>query len=448
MTSSRRRSPVSALTRRGVPIGRADITVAEAADAMTRARSSTLVVQCPGSVWGVVTDGDLRRRVIAAGLSTAAPVSAVASVPAVTVDAEVPVAEAAAVALAAGVRRLVVLDASGGVLGIALEQDLLSPALRAGTALRTAVERAASVDDLVEACGRLSSVTLSLNDSRVPSADVTAVRSSVVTATVRRAAELLGDDASTWLVSGSVARRESVPSSDVETARVGGPSPMGSDVHAVLERCGLAADPHHASAASPRFVRTVDEWSDAVAGWVADPYEDTGVVMLSLALDTRPVVPGGWTPAEPARAALADAAHSRLLMLREATTIKARVTLRDKLFRRADTMDVKAGILTPIVDIARWAGVSAGHDAVGTPARLEHGARAQVLSEDDAAVLAESFDVVQRIRLRHQCEALRDGRPVDDLVRPSDLTPLDRSLLDAAAREVAGVQRASAYLAR
>ncbi|MGB6182767.1 MAG: putative nucleotidyltransferase substrate binding domain-containing protein, partial [Rhodococcus sp. (in: high G+C Gram-positive bacteria)] len=272
-------------------------------------------------------------------------------------------------------------------------------------------------------------------------------------AALRRAAELVGDDASTWLVSGSVARREAVPSSDIETARVAAPGgASGSQVHALLERCGLAADSNNATAASRRFVRTREDWAASVEGWIADPYEDTGLVMVSLVLDAEPVVPGSWNPSSRAFAALSDAGRTRRLLLREATDNRPRVALRDRMFRRVDTVDVKAGILAPIVDIARWASVSAGGAYAGTSwrsttARLARGAQAGVLSEGDAAVLAESFDVVQRIRIRHQCDALRDGRPVDDLVHPSDLTPLDRSLLGTAAREVAGVVRASSFLA-
>ncbi|KQU07311.1 hypothetical protein ASG56_07235 [Rhodococcus sp. Leaf7] len=439
---------VGAVTRRGVPVCPSDVRVADAAAAMTRAHSHTAIVSYPDGSRGVLTDGDLRRRVVAAGLGSDVPLSAVASTPAVTVAADLPVRDAAGVALSAGVRRLVVLDAGGAVLGVVDDADLMSPALRPGIAVRAEIARAADADALIAACAQLTPIMVSLCDSRVPTSEVMMIRSVVVTAAVRRAAELLGDDASSWLVSGSVARRESALSSDVETARVAGDGgASGEKVHALLAQCGLIADPNNATAASRRFVRTREEWSTAVDGWARDPFEDTGLVMLSLALDARPVVPGSWGPASAAVSAMTDAPRSRTLLLREATENRPRVSMRDRMFRRAEVVDVKAGILAPIVDIARWAGVSAGYVGHSTLARLAAGADASVLSADDAAVLAESFEVVQRIRLRHQCDAVAAGDPVDDLVRPSELTPLDRSLVGTAAREVSGVVRASAYLA-
>jgi len=49
---------------------------------------------------------------------------------------------------------------------------------------------------------------------------------------------------------------------------------------------------------------------------------------------------------------------------------------------RSGTLDIKRGGLLPVVDIARWAGVSAGVTSASTPERLRAGREAGVLHEE------------------------------------------------------------------
>jgi CBS domain-containing protein len=85
-----------------------------------------------------------------------------------------------------------------------------------------------------------------------------------------------------WLALGSQARREALPSSDVDSAIVWFGSPGDPDVHArlqavgrtvvsELEACGLRADEHGATASDARFVRSLDSWKRAVRSWIDDP---------------------------------------------------------------------------------------------------------------------------------------------------------------------------------
>jgi CBS domain-containing protein len=99
----------------------------------------------------------------------------------------------------------------------------------------------------------------------------------------------------------------------------------------------------------------------------------------------------------------------------------------------------------PIVNIARWAGLAAGCADPSTTVRLRAAATSGILPDDDATMLAESFDVLAQIRLRHQCEQIERGEAPTDVLPLDSLTPLYRSLLASAVREIAGLQRKLAY---
>ncbi|MDI9915874.1 putative nucleotidyltransferase substrate binding domain-containing protein [Rhodococcus sp. IEGM 1379] len=429
-------------------------TAADAARAMTSASRRYVLVPLGDGRLGIFTDGDLRRRVVAAGLGTTTPIAEVMTTPVQTATADRLGADVLLDMLERGIRHLPILSERGDVLGVVEDADLFATATRSGFLLRGSISRAADADELVAATARIPELVVGLWRARIAALDVSAITSVIMDATVTRAAILLADSGSTWLSLGSIARREAMPSSDVDSALIwadGNPERQarelgyGNRVHALLERCGLPSDANGAIASSSRFARSESDWLRGLEGWLADPYADQGVVMVSLLADSR--VAFGHN-----RLALSPAVFERLgpdslrLLLKDAVEGKARMhSLRERLTRRANTVDIKAQGVMPIVNIARWAGLAAGCTDPSTAVRLRTAAGAGVLPDDDAAVLAESFDALAQIRLRHQCEQIDRGETPTDVTQLDSLTPLHRSLLASAVREIAGVQRKLAY---
>ena len=84
----------------------------------------------------------------------------------------------------------------------------------------------------------------------------------------------------------------------------------------------------------------------------------------------------------------------------------------------SDTFDIKANALVPVVNIARWAALSVGSAVLPTTERLRAAAGSAMLPDEQAHVLIEVFDVLQRLRLRYQLRRARGG-PSD---RPTSCT--------------------------
>ena len=81
----------------------------------------------PGGSFGIVTDRDLRTRVIAAGLSPDAPVSAIMTEPAYTVTADRLGGDVLLDMLERNVHHIPVLSPAGQVLGVVDDGDLVAP---------------------------------------------------------------------------------------------------------------------------------------------------------------------------------------------------------------------------------------------------------------------------------------------------------------------------------
>ena len=445
--------------------------IREAARRMTAAGVSAVLVRAGGGL-GIVTDQDFRSRVVAAGVSPDGPVSAVMTEPAYTVTAGRLAGEVLLDMLERNVHHVPVLSAAGEVLGVVDDGDLMSAQARQPFLLRRAIALAASPAEVADAAAGLGPMIVALRDARVAAEQVAAVRSVLLDALIRRLAELAvaaaGDPpaAFTWFALGSLARREAVPSSDVDSAlawqdgQEAGDAADAPEVRAYLARvanavqdglraCGLRPDAHGASAANPLFARSLASWQAAARRLSQDPTQEQALILVSVLTDSRPVWDSGrgapaadalWTAGDQL-----DQADLKRLLARFALSFRPPTGfLRDFVVEHSGEhrgqLDLKHGGLIPIVDLARWAALGAGVTGASTLDRLRAAQAAGTLADPEASTLIEAFGFIFSLRLDHQVEQLRGGEAPDDFIDPKKLNPLARSYLREAFRAVASVQ--------
>jgi CBS domain-containing protein len=445
-----------------------DEPIREAARRMTDQGASAALVLLADS-FGIVTDRDLRRRVIAAGLSPDAPVSAIMTAPAYTVTADRLGGDVLLDMLERNVHHIPVLSPSGQVLGVVDDSDLVAAEGRKPLLLRRAIALADSPAELSAAVAGLNPAIIALHDARVTAEHLTAVRSVVLDALTRRLVELAVRDAGpppvpfTWFALGSLARREAAPSSDVDSAlawdSAEGSEAAGSEVAGYLARvtravdeglraCGIAPDAHGASAANPVFARSLASWHRAARSLAEDPTHDKALILVSVLADSRPV----WSSGEgtglgglwegrpyPDQAGLLRMLARFALSFRPPTGFLRDFVVEHSGERRGQ-LDLKHGGLIPIVDLARWAGMAAGLASAPTLERLRAAEAAGTMESAEAQTLAEAFGFISSLRLDHQVDQLRRGEAPDDFIAPKTLNPLARSYLREAFRAVASVQ--------
>jgi CBS domain-containing protein len=468
-TPSAANQPVGSLLRAGLVICPPDTSIREAARRMTTAGATSVVVDLDGSV-GIVTDYDLRSRVLADGLSSDAPISAAMTAPAYTVAPDRLGGDVLLDMLDRGIRHFPVVAPTGEVVGVVHEADLVAVERRSSFQLRRAIARARTPDELVHAASSLHPMLLGLWDARVSPLSISAIYSVVLDALTRRFLELAIEQAGepppvafAWLALGSQARREAVLSSDGDSAIVWFPPNDGTavDEDAVvaylvgiaekvvdgLSRCGVAPDRQQATAADPLFIRSVDSWRAAARSWLEDPAQDQALILVSVVVDSRPVwglrtgapVSEAFRGARQHRGLLAQLARLALSYRPPTGFLRGLVVEHSGEYR--GRLDIKHGGVVPIVDLARWAGMAAGVTSASTTERLRAAGDAGTLSKGDARTLQDAFELVVGLRLQHQMEQLRDGQPPDDYLDPAALSPLTRTYLREAFRAVASVQK-------
>jgi CBS domain-containing protein len=462
-----RLAPVSTLIRREPVSVEGSLTVADAAALMASEHVSSLLIRMRGA-WGIVTDRDLRSRVVAERRSLDTPLEDVATFPAKTLAGDTSAAEALLRMLAGGVHHFPVTSPDGGVIGMVTDTDLMGLTRHTPFAMKAGIDRAGSPDALAQVARDMPDVVVAMVDARADPIDVGRVIALTIDSMTTRLLELAmaeqGDAPCpwAWLALGSAARHEQALKTDQDHALAYDPkgaapedvdpyfARLAESVTAGLEAAGIPRCEGNAMAVHPDLRKPIGDWVNMFVRWMdaSDPHSST---LASIGYDYRQVT--GSLEAEPALDAALRRARERPQFLRQlgrrALDLKPPTgffgnVVVEHAGDHVGRLDIKHGGITIVTNLARAYAMQTGVTAKGTPARLEAASSAGGLDASIAQELGEAFHYLWDIRLRHQAAQVRAGAPVDNFIDPATLGPFARSGLKESFHVIARAQRTMA----
>lgn len=435
-------------------------TIREAAATMARHRVSSLVVRDGDRLAGILTDRDLRERVVAAGIDTTAPVASVMTPDPVTLPRDSLAFEALLEMSARNIHHLPIVDATGRPAGLVTATDLIRLEQSNPVYLAADVARQSDLAGVVAQARRIPDVVAQLVDQDVTAADLGRITTALGDAVRRRVLALVEAElgpppaAYSWLALGSVARDEEGLGSDQDHGLVVAEegyddwfAALAERVTDTLEQCGWPRCPGGVMATNPQWRMTPGAWQDRLAGWAREPSSDA-VLALSTVLDMRHLA---GDPSLTARVLDGRVSSPLLVGHLAAQAVRMRPPL--GFFRNfvleqegehRDTLDLKRGI-SAVVQVARVLALRAGSGAVSTLARIEVATAAGALDRAQSEDLRAALELMEHLRVRHQVSQLRAGERPDNHVAPSRLSERERRLL----RDAFGIVRsAQSHLAQ
>lgn len=428
-------------------------TVGEAARAMTDARVSSLLVR--GDPLGIVTDRDLRSRVLARGLGPDTPLAAVMSSPAQTLSADAPVIEALIRLLDARIHHLP-LERDGQILGVVTHTDLMRHQVKSPAHLLKRIEKAEG--EQVEGhandiAGMVESLTFGGLKAAEVGRIVATLNDALVHAQLRRAEQAQGTPpcAYAWIVFGSEGRREQLLLTDQDNALV-----YAADTQAAQEYFSQLADkvvgsliragfpPCAGGFMATHWCRPLAQWKRLFSTWVEEP-DPQALMDVANFFDFRSIY-GSLDLASLDDIVQGAASQRRFLaqLARASLGMRPPIGLFHRIRQDPEGIDIKAGGLMPIVGLARVHALEAASRERSTLARLEAARRAGLLSDEGAEGLIEGFRFLFRVRLETQLKEVRRGDPADNRVRLEELGPLDARHLKDTLLHIRQMQQAMA----
>ena len=446
--------PVSTLVRGAPPMCDPETTIGRAAEMMIADHRSAVLVRTREGL-GIVTDGDLRGKVVVGRVSRDAPVSTIMSAPVHTIGAGAFAAEAGLMMLTLGVSHLPVLDESGAVVGIISAGDLMSLEARNPFALRHSLQSARDEDELVAVAGDMPKLFLDLLDARLDAAMVCRVLTVLQDSLTARLLELAFERHGAppvdyaWLVFGSAARHELTLASDQDNglayADTDDPAVddyfrrVAEDVTGGLTRCGFQPDAHYVMASIETWRRTLSGWKQVFS----DSLTSKDIVArgrAAVCFDYRQAA-GQLYVTQALTDILRDVpAHPEFLqwLARTASGFRPQVSgLRRKVDR---VVDIKRGALLPIQNLARYHALKRGITSQATLERLAAVCDVDAEGAEADRTLREAYLTIKQLQLQHHAEAVRGERKPDNVIDTDALRPLVRANLQEALREVTAAQ--------
>ncbi|MCB1789001.1 MAG: cyclic nucleotide-binding/CBS domain-containing protein [Gammaproteobacteria bacterium] len=439
------------------------MTIRQTAALMSNKDVSSVMVMQNDELVGLVTDRDLRKRCVAIGLTGAEPIDQIMTLDPKTIEASTLTAQALMTMTRSRFHHLPVTQ-NGKLIGMITATDLANQQSANSAYLAADVRKAKTVADLVDVSKRLPNLHLRLAAASVTARHIGEAVSCLTDSITGRLLQMAEDElgpppvAYVWMAGGSQARHEQSSHSDQDNALLLADEfdkaqhdtyfeSLAKFVSDGLNACGFVYCPGNAMATNPEWRQPLKVWQGYFTRWIESP-TPMSMMLSSIFFDLRPVTGKTelFTPLQ--KLILKKSQENRIfLAYMMANAMQHRPPLgffRQFVLERGgehdDTLDLKHRGIVPITDIARLLALSLGKEPVNTVERLRACAGSEVLSSDMAENLEDALEFIASLRIRHQADQIRKGKPADNYVPPRELSELEREHLKHAFRVIQTMQ--------
>jgi CBS domain-containing protein len=460
-------TPVGELATGAVVTAPAGLSIQAAAELMTRDRVSSLVVlDAAGAPQGILTDRDIRDKVVATGRDVAEPATAIMSSPLVSADARDYCFEALLTMIRHNIHHLLVVE-SDTLRGIITNHDLMILQGTSPLSVVQEVEHQQDIAGLAQASRKVSQIIGLLIKEGARAASITRVVTEINDRIVRRALEIAERKVGhppvryAWLALGSEGRGEQIFRTDQDNALLlddaadpeqAAEAGRWAEQFAVFARdalvaCGFPPCPAGIMAVNPLWRQPLRVWRKYFTDWIQSP---TGKSPLQTAIffDFR-VVHGDALLGDRLRDhVVAQLADQRVFLNWVANQIATNRPpigffgsfVVEKSGEHKDQLNLKARGINPLVDLVRFFALEKGTRESGTLERLEALRETHTLVREHADELAQALDFLLLLRLHNQYRQAGAGAAIDNFITPGRLTNLEKRTIKEAFQLISKIQ--------
>ncbi|WP_418318535.1 DUF294 nucleotidyltransferase-like domain-containing protein [Piscinibacter sakaiensis] len=444
--------PVRSLIKREPVTLPPTATILQTARTMREQRVSSVMLIEQEHLFGLVTDRDLRNRVLAAGLDPHSSVIEIATLAPWTIEISQPAFEALLLMARNNIHHVPVLDGQR-VVGMITATDLTEQHSSSAVYLASDIHKQSSLAGLVQTAARVRPLQRSLAASGASAYStghiVTAMTDALTVRLLQLAEAELGPPPVdyAWVAAGSQARSEQTAKSDQdncmvlddrydEAAHGGYFKELAIRVNDGLHECGYVHCPGEMMARTDRWRQPQRRWADYFQRWTAEP-EPLALMLTCVFFDLRTIHGQSQLLDELRREVLMRTRGNRIFlsyMVGNALTHRPPLSLFGNITTvRAgplrDVVDLKHSGIVPIVDLARIYALAGGHEAVNTSDRLAVATQGGEISEQSARDLSDALEFLSTQRIRHQARQMDRGVDADNMLSLAELSNFERSQL-------------------
>ena len=455
-------------------------SVQEAARLMTDNDVSSVLLLAPGSdvdsdrvfsdgegrQWrlaGLVTDQDLRERIVAEGAPPDTPVSHLSHGKLITIQSDESVNEAMLLMLRNNIQRLPVLHRRRPV-GVVHLADIVRYETNSSVYLVNNIFNRTSVKGLARLTPDIRAAFVRLVDDGSTSRMIGNAMSSIGRSLMRRLIELAEADIGPppvpycFMVHGSLARNDQSIITDQDNALVLHDSfdprqhdayfkDLATRVSDGLDACGYPYCKGGIMATNEQWRQPLARWKRYFEDWIASP--DPKRLLHSSIFFDLDVVHGEERFVEELQDLVASRAQASPLFLaalaRNALSRTPplgffRTFVMEQDGKHNNTINIKRRGIGPMNDVIRVHALGAGSRAQNAFERLDDIERAEALPAGQVDKLRYALEFISSVRLQHQAHEIRNELPVDNAIEPEQVSDTERHNLKDAFQVLSNAQ--------
>jgi len=456
--------PVGGYCRRNVATCRVDEPLVAAAAQMSRQGISSLVVCEDGRPVGIITDRDLRNKVVALGLNPASlTVAVVMTSPLITITEGEFLFEALHRISRHGIHRIVVTDAACNLIGIITDSDILHLQSNSPQRLVRRIEEAQTVADLKELHQQVQELVTHLIGTGVPIKELVRLIAHLNDQILIRLITLLRSgqfsdltERFAFLVLGSEGRGEQTLTTDQDNALVYADDLTPSELQRVVAfseelirsviEIGIPPCPGGIMANNEVWRMPLSGWKKVLDGWFSLPTPEN-ILKVGMVADLRALT-GDRLLEQELRQHITGRLKKNEVYLGYMLNNLLRFRVPLGWFGRIQTekgtykgqLDLKKAAIFSITEGVKILALFEGVQVGGTEERLNWLMEDKVVDQRDGNDLLAVFHTLVFFRLKSQVEALREGRVPDNRIAHDRLNGIEQARLQVALEQVRSFQ--------
>lgn len=459
--------PVLALTNRKLVYCDKDTSIQDAAGIMSNNNCSSIFIRDgSGDFIGVVTDNDLRRKVIAKGYDINLPAADVMSSPLCRISGQSLIFEALMAMMQQNIKHIAVTDSDGKVTGIVTNRDLLTAQGQSPFFVVREIVTANNIDEIIDKHKRLPKLIQTLINNGAKAKNVTrfitTVSDTILNKIIGFAINDLGPPPVpfVFMILGSEGRKEQTLKTDQDNAIIFDDVPgdktdevikyflnFGDKVCTWLDMAGYEFCKGDVMAKNPKWCQPLSVWKKYFNSWIHTA-EAEDLLKSSIFFDFRCAY-GDSTLTDRLRKYLFTSLEGWAGFFRHLTENALCFKPPIGFFRNfvveskgehRDALDIKSA-MTPVVDFARIYALRNGIEETNTQDRLYQLYLKNVLTWQDYNEIEQSYSFMMQLRFVRQVASVIDekSRP-NNYVNPKKLSKIEQTMLKEIFKKIENIQ--------
>ena len=462
-------APVEEIAKGKLITAPSSTTVREVAQIMSdNFIGSLLLTDEAGKIKGIITDKDLRAKVVAKGLAFETPVESIMSSPVQTISSQAMAFDALLKMMKGKVHHLAI-EKGGEIVKMITTHDIMVEQGTSPLYLFREIVAQRQIEGLYPLAKKVPFVIRTLIEEGAKANNITRMITVLNDHILDRLLSLMTQELGKpplpfcWLLMGSEGRREQTFKTDQDNAILYQDSPdpqllgqaeeyFSAFAKAAIEHlvnCGYPLCPGEVMATNLKWRQPLSVWEQYFRTWCGTP-EPQQILNSTIFYDFRPGS-GNAALAEELRTMLSGVAQREgLFLLHMARNgLSSRPPLSffknfivEKDGEHKNTFDLKGKGMVFFVDFARLMALKHGIGEVNTLDRLHLLQDGQHLPHALCSEIIEAYEFLMQLRLVHQLRMLEEGRQPDNYINPMDISDLERQTLKEAFAVITRLQEA------